>query len=300
MTDCVHDHSQWGANDQLGAGNLLTAEKRLEALGLVSQGTLYDLSHVIEAGAPRIAPAQTPFLLLGAPNWQGSIRRRRAMGATNDAGANLERIEMTTHVGTHIDALGHFTVGEEMYNGNNAAEIATDFGLDRLGIEQAPAIVTRGLAVDLAGLDGGDYLEAGRAIDASDLAAAFDRSGKAIRPGDVIVIRTGWGRFFMTDNDRYVAGEPGINLAAARWLTERQVVAIGTDSMAVEVLPGENHPSEMMPVHQHCLVEAGVYLIENMVLDTLAENNVEEFCFILLPVKFKGATGSPARPIAMT
>ena len=77
------------------------------------------------------------------------------------------------------------------------------------------------------------------------------------------------------------------------------VTAIGADNMAVEVLPGEDAPAVQMPVHQHCLVEAGVYLIENLFLSPLAAAGIVEFCFILLPVKFKGATGSPARPIAL-
>ena len=66
MSRTVHDHSHWGPADQLGAGNYLTPEKRLEALALVRQGQLFDLSHVIEYGAPRYEPVQTPYLLLGA------------------------------------------------------------------------------------------------------------------------------------------------------------------------------------------------------------------------------------------
>ncbi len=266
---------------------------------LVRRGQLFDLGQTIEAGAPRFEPAQTPYLLLGAPNWQGSIRRRRDGGATNDAGANLERIEMTTHVGTHIDALGHFTVGAEMYGGLDANEVATDFGLLKLGIEQAPPIVSRALLVDVSGLDGGAFLEMGRAIGPGDIERCLASNDLDIRAGDVLLINTGWGRFFMTDNARYVEGEPGINLAAARWLTGQRVTAIGTDTMAVEVLPGEDEPKIKMPVHQHCLVEAGVYLIENLLLAELADAGINEFCFVLLPVKFKGATGSPARPIAM-
>lgn len=299
MTSAVHDHGQWPAGDQLGAGNYLTPEKRLEALALVREGRLFDLSHVTEMGAPRFEPVQTPYLLLGAPNWQGGIRRRRAAGATNDAGANLERIEMNTHVGTHIDALGHFTIGSAMYGGNDANEIVTDFGLTKLGIEQAPAIVSRGLMVDVSDLDGGKFLEAGRAIGPGDMEKALADRQLEIRKGDIVLINTGWGRFYMADNARYLSGEPGINLAAARWLTGQGVTAIGTDSMAVEVLPGEDDPKIKMPVHQHCLVEAGVYLIENLLLTPLVDAGVAEFCFILLPVKFKGATGSPARPIAM-
>lgn len=299
MTRAAHDHGRWPAGDQLGAGHYLTAEKRLEALALVREGRLFDLSHVTEIGAPRFEPVQTPYLLLGAPNWQGGIRRRRAAGATNDAGANLERIEMTTHVGTHIDALGHFTIGSRMFGGRDANDTMTDFGLAKLGIEQAPPIVSRGLLVDLAHLDGGEHLESGRAIGPDAIERSLTVSGLQIRQGDIVFIHTGWGRFYMQDNGRYLSGEPGINLAAAQWLTGQGVTAIGVDNMAVEVLPGENDPVEKMPVHQHCLVEAGVYLIENLLLAPLAEAGVREFCFILLPVKFRGASGSPARPIAL-
>ena len=80
MPSAVHDHSSWPAGDQLGAGNYLTPAKRLEALALVREGRLFDLSHVTEIGAPRFGPVQTPYLLLGAANWQGGIRRRRAAG----------------------------------------------------------------------------------------------------------------------------------------------------------------------------------------------------------------------------
>lgn len=299
MTHAIHDHRRWPVGDQLGAGNYLTAEKRLEALALVRQGELFDLSHITEIGAPRFEPVQTPYLILGAPNWQGGVRRRRLAGATNDAGSNLERIEMTTHVGTHIDALGHFTIGSRMYGGNDANEIAGDFGLLKLGIEHAPAIVSRGLLLDVSNLDGKAYLEAGRSIGPRDIEHCLALRQLTIRPGDIVLIHTGWGRFYMSDNARYLSGEPGINLAAAQWLTQRGVTAIGTDTMAVEVLPGENDPTEKMPVHQHCLVEAGVYLIENLLLTPLIDAGIAEFCFVLLPVKFKGATGSPARPVAM-
>ena len=103
----------------------------------------------------------------------------------------------------------------------------------------------------------------------------------------------------MTDNSTYLEGEPGLDEGAARLLTELGVVAIGADNMALEVLPGTNHPDVMMPVHQHCLVEAGVHIIENLVLAELVNNKVNSFCFVLLATKYKGATGCPVRPVAI-
>lgn len=298
MSGLVHDHSRWGAADQIGAANLLTPERRLAAIGLVRSAEVYDLSHVVAAGAPYMAPNQTPYLLSMFATWRDSLKRRRKLGFTNDAGANLERMEMTTHVGTHIDALGHFSKGDRLYNGLDAAETVTDWGLARLGIEQLPPMITRGVLLDVAGFDGGAHLGSGRVVTPDDLARAADAAGVSVGEGDVALLRTGWGRYFGVDNARYLEGEPGIDVPAARWLTERGVVAIGADTMAVEVLPNPA-PGIGMPVHQHALVEAGVYLIENLALDALAADGVRQFCFVLLATKYQGATGCPVRPVAM-
>lgn len=299
MNPTQHNHDRWGAGDRIGAANLLTPERRLAALSLVTAGTVYSLGREISAASPFLAPNQTPFVISTASTWRNSIARRRAMGAENDAGTNLERIEMNVHTGTHIDALGHFSIGDKLYGGRDAAETVGDFGLLDLGIEHCPPIIARGICLDLSGLDGGPHLEAGRAIGADDLARAADAAGVSVEAGDVVCLHYGWGRYYVTDNARYCSGEPGIDEAAARWLTARDAVAIGADCMAVEVLPNPQHPRIMMPVHQHCLVESGVYLIENLFLDELVRDGVHRFCFILLPVPFKGATGSPAQPIAM-
>ena len=226
------------------------------------------------------------------------MKRRRAMGGTNDAGTTLERIEMTTHVGTHMDALGHFSKGDLLYGGYPVDDTVDDWGLTHLGIEHCPPIITRGVLLDVAGADGGDFLENGRAVGPDDLKRAMDAAKVALRPGDVVFVRTGWGRFFMADNDRYLSGEPGLNEAAAHFLTEQDVVAIGADNMAVEVLPAEKVEFQM-PVHQHCLAEAGVYLVENLALDPLARAGIHTFCLNMVPIKFTGASGSPVRPVAI-
>ncbi len=298
MNEVLKDHSRWGRDDQLGAGNLLTPERRLSALRSIQTGALYDLSHEISPKAPFLMPNQTPFLQSIWASWHDSIRRRRAAGATNDAGSNVERVEMTMHVGTHIDALGHFSIGDKLYNGLDANDVVTDWGLDRLGIEHMPPMISRGVLLDVSGLDGGAFLEPGRVVGPDDLARAADAAGVAIEAGDIVLIHTGWGRLFGVNNDRYLSGEPGIDVPAARWLTSRDVVAIGCDNMAVEVLPNPDR-GVAMAVHQHVLVESGVHLIENLALDDLARDRIASFCFILLAAKFKGATGCPVRPIAL-
>ncbi len=184
----THDHSRWGPTDQIGAGNLLTVEKRLAALQSVRDGRVYDVSHEIGAGAPFMAPNQTPFLLSIWASWRDSIKRRRALGATNDAGANVERIEMTAHVGTHIDALGHFSKGDRLYNGLSAADTVTDWGLERLGIEHVPPMITRGVLLDVAGCDGAQHLNPGRVVTPDELARAEAAANVALEPGDIVLI----------------------------------------------------------------------------------------------------------------
>ena len=149
MTSCVHDHgdwaSPWGPTDRIGAGNFLTRERRLAALASVETGELLDLGHVIENDAPRIPPNQTPFVMTLSARADNVVKRRARLGATNEIGTTLERIEMTTHVGTHIDALGHVTVGDRMYNGLSASNVLDDFGLTELGVENIPPMITRGV-----------------------------------------------------------------------------------------------------------------------------------------------------------
>ena len=294
----IHSHAPWGPDDQLGAGNLLTVEKRLAALGSVKHGRVYDVSHEIFMGAPYMAPNQTPYLMSIFGSWRDTIKRRRKMGATNDAGTNLERVEMTMHVGTHIDALGHFSKGDMLYNGNCAADVVTDWGLEKLGIEHAPPMITRGLLFDVAGFDGGRHLNPGRVVTPDDLKRAAEIGGFTVQPGDIAMIRTGWGQYFGVNNAKYLEGEPGIDLPGAKWLIDQGISAIGADNMAVEVLPNPDK-TIMMPVHQHCLAEAGVYLIENLMLEELAADKVYAACLLLLTPKYRGATGAPVRPVVV-
>lgn len=282
----------------VGVAAGLGPRERLAALQLVREGLLFELDQPIQIGSPNYERVQPPYMMSLWTRAQNVIRSVRKQGVQNDPGVNLESVHMTFHVGTHIDALGHFTIGDQMYGGQSADALVGDLGLKGLGAETIPSLITRGVCLDLAGLDGGDCLASGRAISAQDLQNVAQAAGVRIGPGDVVLLRTGWSCHYLKDNKKYCAGEPGISLDAAQWLTGLGVVAIGSDNMAVEVIPS-GQPGVIMPVHQHALVEKGVYLIENLYLDELARHAGTEFCFVLLPTRFKGATGSPARPVAM-
>ncbi len=290
-----HCHSHWDFRGEMGAGIHLTAEKTLAALALVRDGLIHDISHDTYYGAPCMPPNQTPFLMSVFASWRDTIRRRRKAGHTNEMGTNLERVEMTMHVGTHVDAFGHASVGSRMFGGRDADEEVTNLGLQTLGAEHIPPMITRGILFDVGGEEG---LSAGQVVSVEDLERAAERGGFAVEKGDVAMIRTGWGRWFEVDNARYLQGEPGIDVVAAEWLIERGVVAIGADNMAVEVLPNPD-PAIIMPVHQLALVEHGVWLIENLALEGVARDGLFVSCFAMLSPRFRGATAAPVRPVLL-
>jgi kynurenine formamidase len=100
------------------------------------------------------------------------------------------------------------------------------------------------------------------------------------------------------DNARYVKSCPGIGIAAAEWLASQDPLLIGADNWPVEVGP---HPDRdlSLPVHQVLLVVHGIHTLENLKLDVLAAERVQEFAFVVQPLKIKGGTGSTVAPIAI-
>ena len=275
-------------------------EGTLAALGFgaLERAAVYDLGQEISPRSPHIPLSQPPFQMNLWTSADRVVRSMRKQGVRNDPGINVEHASMTFHVGTHVDALGHFSVGACMHAGARTDDVVGDLSLRALGADAIPPVVSRGVLLDVAGLDGEDHLHPGRAVTAGELQALLRRRGLEIGKRDVVLVRTGWGRFYATDPQRYAVSGPGLGLQAARFLTGLGVFAIGADTMTVEVVPYEQ-PDVVMPVHQHALVEAGVHLIENLALEALALAGVTAFLFVMRPVRFKGATASPVRPIAL-
>lgn len=289
----------WGKNDVLGAGNLMTADSVQAALAAIKSGQIIELSHDVAMGAPYISPIQTPYIMTlsrTSKNMEDFLSEK--MGATNKIGFYLERIEMTTHVSTHIDALGHVTIAAELYNGLDREQAASDIGLNHNGIDKSPPFIARGILIDVAAYKGVENLEPGYAITAADLQGALKKQGTTISKGAIVFIHTGWGKNFTAEPQHYAHTGPGIGIEASRWLASKNVVAIGADNMALEVTPGED-PKVVFPVHQHLLVKQGIYIIENVKTDELAAQKRYQTTTIMLPTKFRGATGTPLRIIAM-
>lgn len=287
--------SEFGPEDQRGAANRLTPAKVVEGARLIQRGTVYQLGRLYEHGMPLPGKRHFSLTIPGRPT--GGPQGVNQM-VSNDELVSGE----IGQVGTQFDGLGHVgmrVAGEDIfYNGNKLSEFGDPYGLKKLGVENVGAFFTRGILLDVCRLRGADRLRAGYVIKPEELRACLKQAKLSIRPGDVVLIRTGHGKLWMKDNAAYGDGEPGLGLAAARFLTERKVSMIGADTWAIEAVPHEQEELSF-PVHQWNLTRNGVYHIENLDLEQLAADKVYEFCFVFSPLRLKGATGSPGNPIAI-
>lgn len=288
--------SKWGTEDQQGAAREITADVTLKALLSRTTGQVIDLTQPLSPGSPR-DPEQSPYSICMWSHPGPSSSAHRSDGAVNGIGFAVERVELDLHTGTHLDALGHCTVNGQMYNDFAAQDVVTNRGLAKLGIENVPPLITRGVLVDLPAAYGRP-LEAGEVVSVEAVRHALDRQQSQVIPGDIVLFRTGWAQFYGVDNQRYLAGWPGIGVDVARWLVEKRIAAVGADTLGLEVWPGED-PHIQWPVHHELLVRAGVYIIEHANLETAARLLAHEFLCVCLPIRFVGGTASPIRLTAV-
>lgn len=281
--------SPWGAADQRGAANRITPAKVLEAKDLITRGAVYQLGRTYETGMP----------LFGTRHYSLRIPYVFGPQGTNQVVYHDEIISGELgQVGTQFDSLSHIGIGDLFYNGNNRHDFAKPEGMTKLGVENVGALTTRGVLVDVAAYKGVPQLEGGYEITAADVQGALKRQSVEIRPGDIVLIHTGWGSLWMKDNAKYTASAPGIGIGAAQFLVGKEVVMVGADTWAVDVVPNPD-PNLAFPVHQLFLPRNGIYIFENLATEDLARDSVYEFAFFFAPLKLKGATGSPGNPLAI-
>jgi kynurenine formamidase len=242
---------------------------------------IYDLGQPYYVGMPH-HPAHPPFLR--------SLNKLHGESVlANGASSSSETITLGGHVGTHIDALSHFSCDGKMHGGVAPRQSYGD-GVSQYGVDEIGPIFRRGVLFDIAGLIGADVLPGDFAITPEHLEAC------KIEPpaGSVALIRTGWARYW-DDAKKFINGVtcPGPLDPAARWLSDRGIFAAGSDTVAFEKTPSK------MEVHVHLLVEKGIHIVECLNLEELARDGVKEFQFVALPLKIRGGTGSPIRPAAI-
>lgn len=286
--------SPWGPADEIGTLNAMTDASRLDVLKHVASGKVYDLGTDLFVGMPLCCTA------FGDPSFQIFMTHAPARdGGKEVLSYSGDGVSMYTHTGTHIDALNHFGLHGKIWNDVSADDAMGVRGWTKSGVDKYPPIIARGVMIDLAKSKNLVHLPSSYAITVADLQAALKSQGTKLRPGDVVLIRTGLMTLWPDPAKYRLLDEPGLGLEAAQWLVEEnKAMLLGADTLGVEQLPSPN-PANFVPVHSYLLVEKGVSLIEAMWLEDLAKDQVYEFLFIGSPLKFRGGTASPMRPLAI-
>jgi kynurenine formamidase len=206
------------------------------------------------------------------------------------------------HGAPTIDAIGHIGHDGKLFGGIAAAEAESPNGLTKLGIENYPKerLVNRGVLLDVARYKKVEALAAGEEITAADLEATAKAQGVQIRAGDSVLIRTGYGKFFESDKAKYMGLRPGPGENAANWLASKKVFLTGADQLTYEVYPEKG---TIFPAHRILIADNGIYIVENMNLEELAQalaaRRNYEFALVLNPPRLRGMTGAAVNAFAI-
>lgn len=282
--------SPWGEADRLGNVNNLSAEGVKKAAGLIRTGKVYALG--IPTAPESAAYGTRKYQVERTPGPNADFTSNGSQRVTSFD----EKITSSMGIGTQIDGFGHLGVDHHYYNGVTGKEVATSRALQTADI---PPIVTRGVLIDMTKHYGKPMLEVGDTYNRAEIEAAMKAQGVSIGKGDVVLFHTGWMAGKMaSDKDTYRSKEPGLGEDGAIFLADLGVVAIGSDTVALEALPSP--PGKTFIVHQTLLAKRGVHVLETIDTNQLAADGVKEFLFVLGIPRFVGTVQMVINPVAIT
>jgi kynurenine formamidase len=293
--------SPWGDADVIGRLNWVTPVSTAKVLGRIRPGPVYDLSVDYFIGMPAWTGSGDPKF----EHWMTHTPRGNVLdGLTGAAPDVQERFSMSadcflmnTHCGTHIDTLTHSGYRGRFWNGLGAEADLGGRTWMRGGAADYPPIVARGVLLDVARLHQTKVLDPGYAITPGDVDQACERQQVTLREGDVVILRTGMMTHWPAP--AFVGPSAGMGVKAARYLCEEKgAMCVGTDTVGFEVMPHEESDT-FLPVHSYMLAEAGAQILEIVNCERLAADALFEFAFIGGPMRLRGSTGAPLRPIAI-
>lgn len=294
---------RWGDEDERGTLNFVTPAKVVEASRTVVDGVSVGCARPIirEAPAPDVLiPPQRYMISTHDPSPDSRVASLAPVPATASDYLGIAPHGVTT---THVDTLSHFSWEGRMYNGIDASAVSTLLGATRLSVTtMEDGVVTRGVLLDIARLKNKPYLDAGEGIFPEDLEAAEAAQGVTVGQGDALLIRTGWHQR-RVEHGPYPERlhRPGLHAATLPWLYERRVALIAADA-SQDVGPS-GYGALMQPVHAVGIVAMGLCIIDACNLEPLGEACARvsrwSFMFVLAPLNWPGATGSPATPLAI-
>jgi kynurenine formamidase len=267
------------------------------AAASIKTGNVYSLGIPIQGqGVPLMDYRGTPMRLTLQDSTDDGIYEM--YGCHKGTGAHEDVLVMASHTTSHMDALVHVYGDYKHYNGVPHDTMHALGGAQKLGIDKVAGFAARGVLLDMVKYFGGDddWVALGRNITSEDLQGAAAAQGVEVRAGDVVLIRTGYLQFWWQNAPKATPFEQaGIGLDAARWLASKDIVAVGCDNAAVEVIPFDEN--DFLTVHKVLLVDHGIYMLEFLNLAEPARDEIYEGVITVAPLKVTGATGSPINPI---
>ena len=281
---------RWGADDELGAANLITAEKRAQAAALVTEGFTVSLS----SNAQNYESLDVPCPV----EW--SMSRATRTGASDQISYPCIHGPGTTH----LDAFAHVFFDGKMWNGYDVDGLVTleDGALKNSIMTVKDGLVTRGVLYDIPRLKGVPYLEPGTRITVEDLEAWEAQTGVAVGPGDAFLIR--WGRWARQDDlGPFDTGREsaGLDNNVMQWLRERDVAIAGWETPGYA--PQAEGDLPRTALHNFALTILGIQILDRADFQALANAAAErerwEFMLTIAPLPIPNGTGSPVNPIAM-
>jgi kynurenine formamidase len=260
----------------------------------IAGARVFDLEQPRFAGMP-IHPAHQPGYFYALHRRHRDTYRPDTFGPRSGSSGVLTMME---HSGTHIDALCHQARDLKFHGDVRVEDVERSDGFKALGAETIRPLLVRGVLLDVAGWKNVALLPQNYAITADDMEGCRRAVDVDVRPGDVLLVRTGYATCW-NDQATYL-NAAGVSKSANLWAADKRVVAVGADNMAWDAMT-ERDPDTNMTLfgHVHLLVTHGIHILENLNLEALAAAGHREFAFIGIPLKLRGATGSPIRPLAL-
>jgi kynurenine formamidase len=305
-TDCkaLVAPAPFGPDDQTGATNRVSPAVTKAAAVEIQTGVVTSMANELVDGIPLFGTRFSKTILSSFATIPGAELGNNKLSYMEDTYLSQ------SHVGTHIDGLGHIGVQDCYYNQTPMAKYVTQNNLKRFGLENIKTFATRGVIIDAVKVFQAagklkanpacknPCLDAGTLITEADLQAGLKMYNVTLREADAVFINTGWGDLFRqwpAQNAAYNKGEPGISESAAQWLASQKVVAVGADTWGVEVVPGEREDIAF-PVHKTLITDNGIHIIENvrtdLIADAAAKSGRATFFLSMTVPKAVGLTGT--------
>ncbi len=276
---------RWGKDDQIGALNLITADKKKAAAALVKDGVSVSMSRNFDTkeSVENTSPAQHKMLGIG-----------------------MDEIGIRFHgyAHSHMDSLSHVNEEGVFYNGykpDQATVMANGHAKNSI-VNVKNGIFTRGILIDVPRLKGVEYLEPNTRITPADIEAWEKEAGVKVGPGDALFIYLGrWIRRDKVGPWPIQKEAPGLDASMIPWLKARDVSLLGGEA-STDFAPNTGEVTGQ-PVHNFALVYLGVHIYDALDMTAVAREAAQrkrwEFLFIANPLAIPGGTGSPINPIAV-